>query len=182
MGPHKPRALMTAEERDSVNARVRAYRELHREERRERNRARARAYYRKHRDQLRAYSREWQRRKRAEQPEIERQKRRAKYIRTYSPEKAAARNRRAKYGLGPDQYIRLFNEQGGVCAVCQHETPWRSLDVDHDHMSGRVRGLLCSNCNRAIGLCNDDPERLRAAAAYLEQARLARRDVDAEAA
>lgn len=115
--------------------------------------ARARAYYRKHRDQLRAYSREWQRRKRAEQPEIERQKRRAKYIRTYSPEKAAARNRRAKYGLGPDQYIRLFNEQGGVCAVCQHETPWRSLDVDHDHMSGARAGPLVlelQSCYRAV--------------------------------
>ncbi|UWZ37863.1 hypothetical protein Drose_06195 [Dactylosporangium roseum] len=70
--------------------------------------------------------------------------------------------------------------QGGVCAICnQPETKHHSdlLKIDHDRSCcsdsrscGKcIRGLLCSNCNRALGLFGDDPTRLRAAAAYLDR-------------
>lgn len=45
------------------------------------------------------------------------------------------------------------------------------LSVDHDHISGHVRGLLCRNCNSAIGLLRDDPELIRRAANYVERTR-----------
>jgi hypothetical protein len=63
---------------------------------------------------------------------------------------------------------------GGVCEICKNPPSGSrngiplSLCVDHDHATGAVRGLLCSNCNSAIGLLKDDPERIRRAAAYLE--------------
>jgi len=67
------------------------------------------------------------------------------------------------------EYDQLFAAQGGVCAICKRP-PTRgrnTLDVDHCHDTGRVRGLLCSHCNRCIGLMANDPSRLRGAADYL---------------
>lgn len=76
----------------------------------------------------------------------------------------------------------MLDKQGGVCAICgREETAHHSLllKIDHDRTCcsgsrscGRcVRGLLCSNCNRAIGLFGDDAAAIRAAAAYLENFR-----------
>jgi hypothetical protein len=67
----------------------------------------------------------------------------------------------------------MLAAQGGVCAACG-ETPsprrGKSIwNVDHDHSTGRVRGILCTGCNSAIGHLQDDPERCRKAAAYLER-------------
>ncbi len=65
------------------------------------------------------------------------------------------------YGLSYEQYQALLKRQGGACAICMCSLPenigYRSLDVDHDHQSGQVRGLLCTSCNRAVGLLRDDP-------------------------
>lgn len=62
----------------------------------------------------------------------------------------------------------LFAEQGGTCAICElPEISGRSLAIDHCHETGRVRGLLCNRCNRALGLMKDDPERLLRAINYL---------------
>lgn len=96
-----------------------------------------------------------------------------KQWRAQNPEKWAAINRRAKlkkkYGISTEQYDEMLRRQQGVCAVCGEVNPdGRRLAVDHEHETGQVRGLLCTMCNRGIGSMRDDPERLRAAAAYLE--------------
>lgn len=73
-----------------------------------------------------------------------------------------------KYGLTVEDYERMLEEQGGGCAICGR--PPRddiSLHVDHDHDTGLTRGLLCFPCNNAIGLMQDDPERLVRAAEYI---------------
>lgn len=77
----------------------------------------------------------------------------------------------ALYGLRPDDYIAMYERQEGRCAICGEtgETfGGRRLHVDHDHETGRVRGLLCGLCNSALGKFKDSPDRLRAAASYLE--------------
>lgn len=83
---------------------------------------------------------------------------------------------RRKYGINSAQYDALLESQGGVCALCRKDesvvrrakSGRESLAVDHCHETGRVRGLLCFKCNTALGVFNDDPERLRAAIAYLD--------------
>lgn len=65
--------------------------------------------------------------------------------------------------------------QGNKCAICGSEETdkrrgkLRALAVDHDHETGKVRGLLCGACNKGIGLLKDDAEILRKAAAYLDK-------------
>jgi hypothetical protein len=73
------------------------------------------------------------------------------------------------YSLTPDQHAALLQVQGGACAICLR-TPRSGLDVDHDHQTGTVRGLLCRACNRKVlPYAQDDAARLRRAADYLEQ-------------
>ena len=87
-----------------------------------------------------------------------------------NPEKWKADRRRwalkRKYGLTPEDVDRLIEEQRGRCAICR-----RPLDrpiVDHDHKTNLPRGILCWNCNIALGHFEDDLLRLEAAIAYLE--------------
>lgn len=72
-------------------------------------------------------------------------------------------------GMSSRRYARMLRAQGGVCAICGGGPSDNTirLYVDHCHKTGRVRGLLCSRHNRALGLFNDDPGLLGAALAYL---------------
>ena len=78
---------------------------------------------------------------------------------------------RTKYNLSLEEYRDLVDAQDGRCAVCRTDQPggrWGTLVVDHDHDTGAVRGLLCNNCNIAVGLM-PEPHRLIAAAAYMDR-------------
>ena len=70
-----------------------------------------------------------------------------------------------KYAITEDHFSDLLKTQGGVCAICGDKNP---RCVDHNHVTGKVRGLLCMPCNFSIGTMQDSPERLRKAASYLE--------------
>lgn len=78
-----------------------------------------------------------------------------------------------KYGLLQHEYEAIFVAQRGCCAICGLRP--RRLVVDHDHASGQVRGLLCSNCNFAVGELDDDVTRCTAAADYLSRTSAQRR-------
>lgn len=83
-------------------------------------------------------------------------------------EQAHARRMRNVYGLNAGEYQRLYEFQGGHCAIClRARGVAKKLAVDHDHRSGRVRGLLCSICNSLLGHSRDDPELFRRAFNYL---------------
>jgi hypothetical protein len=73
----------------------------------------------------------------------------------------------SKFGIAVEQYEAMLEAQGGVCAMCRAEpSDNRQLAVDHDHVTGVVRALLCSGCNRRLGIY----EALReSAATYLGQ-------------
>ena len=73
------------------------------------------------------------------------------------------------YGISADEYARRFAEQGGVCGLCRKAPTGRKrLSVDHDHATGAVRGLLCTQCNTLIGMARESAELLRRAATYVE--------------
>jgi hypothetical protein len=101
--------------------------------------------------------------------------------RIYAQSRADVRrayNRLKKFGLTPEAFDALFRQQAKRCAICRSESPGpRDWHVDHNHACcpdpratcGRcVRGVLCHSCNTLLGLAEDDPARLRAAALYVE--------------
>ena len=75
---------------------------------------------------------------------------------------------RRLYGITFEDYTLLFKKQNGVCAICLKTCKTRkSLSVDHNHDTGKVRGLLCNRCNRAIGMLEEDPDILDRAKKYI---------------
>lgn len=93
-------------------------------------------------------------------------------VRDYNRQKQLER-----YGITVALHDEMLANQGGLCAICgsppdpNGTRATSRLHVDHDHLTGRVRQLLCNNCNRGVGCFADDPVRLRAAAEYIERHR-----------
>ena len=94
------------------------------------------------------------------------------YRKVYAP-KATEADLQYRFGISLAEYTELCIEQNGQCAICQQpETEMRNgrikaLAVDHDHISGKIRGLLCSSCNTGIGKLKDSVELLQSAIRYL---------------
>lgn len=76
-----------------------------------------------------------------------------------------------KFGLTIEQYDTLLLKQENRCAICdKHQLELgKRLDIDHDHISGKIRGLLCNACNQGIGLFGDSKELVTRALNYLKE-------------
>ena len=190
--------------REKKRAYDRAYRVANREKRRsynrawnaanpEKNRASNRAWYASNPEKARENSRAW----RAENREKQIAYKRARRLTNQENDRAARRSRYAAnrekyrvaqraydlvhcYQMTTEEYATLLVAQGGVCAICGGvQKTGRCLEVDHAHDTGRVRGLLCGRCNRALGFLNDSPTLLEKARFYLLRAgwtEIARKD------
>jgi hypothetical protein len=74
------------------------------------------------------------------------------------------------YGITRDEYIEMAVQQSGRCLGCgKPEEEKARMNVDHNHETKEVRGLLCNSCNRTLGYAQDSPEILRTLANYLEE-------------
>ena len=126
--------------------------------------ARAKARYPQVRDQSIARARKW----REENIERFRENQRRMRENPAYKQKARSYHLEKNHGLTLDEYDRMLEAQGGVCAICgAPPRPDIALHVDHDHQTGARRGLLCFRCNNALGDFNDDSERLVAGSEYL---------------
>jgi Recombination endonuclease VII len=100
---------------------------------------------------------------------------RAKIYRKLNPEKIRDTKLKQTYGVGIDYFNTKLKEQGGVCAGCRQnvKTIWKGKEVnmalDHDHLSGKVRGVLCMHCNRGLGSLRDNEETLNNLIDYLRK-------------
>lgn len=143
---------------EKVKAIHRAYREA--------NKDRIREQSREYREANRERIRETERRYREANKEARAEARRAYHEANPTLQTEWALRRR--YGISLADFNALLEGQGGRCAICRTSTPpVRGWTVDHCHDSGRVRGVLCFNCNVAIGHLKDDPAVAEAAAQYL---------------
>ena len=85
-----------------------------------------------------------------------------------NPQKELDRIRFKKYGITGEEFRAILEKQGISCPICG-KTIGKNLSVDHNHITGKVRGVICNKCNLAIGNAEDSPDRLRAMANYLEK-------------
>jgi len=103
------------------------------------------------------------------------------YMRSrYSYDQERDRQLYANYGISLDEYNALSHAQDDVCAICKQPERNRRgckkrtenivpmLHVDHDHVTGKIRGLLCGECNTALGMLREDPKRIKALLKYLK--------------
>ena len=130
------------------------------------NPGKARAVHKSWRDRNREWVRQRDKNWRTRNPE------KAKVYQTRyankNPNRSRARRLKA-YGLTIQDYNRLLESQGGVCSICKKTDDLRpNLSVDHDHVTGMVRGLLCTRCNSALGIVLEDVKTINAMAQYLE--------------
>lgn len=75
-----------------------------------------------------------------------------------------------KYGMGLVDYNLMLEQQDNKCAICQREASteqYKTFNIDHNHKTGEIRGLLCNNCNTGLGLFKDDVVLLNKAIEYL---------------
>ncbi len=130
----------------------RGYRKRNIDKVRERNRLAMKKRHEADPEKVRASHRKWHR----DNPE----KSRAKAIRCHL----------ATFGLTLESWTAMLDAQGGVCAICGGvERRGHALSVDHCHATNRVRGLLCGDCNRGLGMYRDRDDLLLRAAEYLRQ-------------
>jgi hypothetical protein len=142
------------------NARQRAYYQAHKEKFRER----ASAYYQAHREEIGKRNSAYYQ---ANKESISEQARASRLARKHANDPSLwSGELRRRYGMSPAEYAALLAKQGGACAICRKRSKGR-LCVDHCHLTGTVRGLLCRKCNTALGYLNDDQASLVAALAYL---------------
>jgi hypothetical protein len=89
------------------------------------------------------------------------------------PEAMRRQKFKERYGITLEQYERLLEVQGGACAICKSKdighSKHKHFSVDHDHVTGVVRGLLCNRCNVGLGSFKDNMDSLQAAIEYLRK-------------
>lgn len=130
-------------------------------ETRERKAEYRRTYYHKNRDRLLKLRREHYRFNRRKEIEYQ------KSYQERNPDKVDTIKLR-RYGMSLAEYDELLLKQEGVCAICkQVDSCGRRLSVDHDHVTGKIRGLLCVKCNVAMGNMDDSIDKLESMIKYL---------------
>ena len=88
-----------------------------------------------------------------------------------NPERTRNNDLKRNYGITLKEHQEMYEEQNGVCAVCEKpgDGKWKKLCVDHDHKTGKVRQLLCRNCNMILGQVDDNINHMEKLTAYLKK-------------
>lgn len=125
-------------------------------------------YYAQNKERVLKRQAEWHKknphiaRERAKKFALENPEKRKEYQKTWKerhPEKRKlyTRNSRIRaYGIEPEVYYEMLEKQGNRCAICSSESTRRAMSIDHNHKTGKVRGLLCDGCNLALGHLEKD--------------------------
>jgi len=91
-----------------------------------------------------------------------------KKVQTYrAKDKWTLLKRCQRHSITPEEFWSLYEEQNGTCPICEKDIAAEKSAIDHNHATGEVRGILCKQCNRALGMLSDDPKTLSRAKKYL---------------
>jgi hypothetical protein len=154
------------------------YNKQYRLKNKEKNKANFKNYYQKNKEKISVKAKERydnnkelhnERSKTYRENNLESVKRQQKIWYNNNPDKVRENKLKKSYKISLIKYNEIFEKQMGCCAICGiHQNDLKhNLSVDHNHLTGNVRGLLCNKCNRGIGYLNDDIEILKKAVEYL---------------
>jgi hypothetical protein len=126
-----------------------------------------REYYLKNKKKRNEQSREWSNSNKEKCKKYVYRWRKNNRIRTHKIDKRA--HLKNRHGITSEYYDKMLSNQNGCCEICgkPHTDYKRSFHVDHNHLTGNVRGLLCVRCNAGIGLFQDNTDSLERAKLYL---------------
>jgi len=145
------------------------------EERKAKNRERAAEYRRLHPEKVKEINRRSNERAKKDPERLAKLRSYQMTYREKNRQVLSDKDRERKFGITRQEYAELFHRQDGTCAICKKpETAMRmgkikALAVDHNHTTGAVRGLLCSDCNTGIGKLKEDRNVLLNAIKYLDE-------------
>jgi hypothetical protein len=142
------------------------------EARREATKARNKRWREENKDHIRAYQKQWRERNADHVSGYQREYHADYKEREDVQFKTWMRNLHKNYKITPAIFNKMWEDQDGKCAICEQPMQPRgrmklAATVDHNHETGKVRGLLCRGCNHGIGNLKDDPKVLQSAAEYL---------------
>lgn len=160
-----------AEHKEKIKERDKQYHAEHKKEAKEYEKQ----YRAEHKEKIKEWKKQYNANRIEENKEYGKQyrvknKERIKQYNNNHKKEEKIRHLRNKYNITPEQYNELFNKQNGKCMICKkHQSELKKLlGVDHNHKTGKVRGLLCDNCNKGIGLLKEDINILINAINYLK--------------
>lgn len=91
---------------------------------------------------------------------------------TRRPDSILKKRLKKYYNITVEQFENMYSSQNGVCKICKRICPsGRRLSVDHDHDTGKIRGLLCMKCNKGLGSFEDNVENMKIAIEYLKESK-----------
>lgn len=137
-----------------------AYYQKYHAEHREKENEYSKKYFQEHKESVRVTSKKWL----ASKPGYHK-----KYYTEVYKQNSREKRYFSTYGITIAEYDNLFTLQNGVCAVCGKDNGKRRLCIDHDHKTGKIRGLLCHACNTTLGHSRDDVSILGKLIGYLKK-------------
>ncbi len=142
------------------------------EARREAAKARNKRWREENKERIRAYQKQWRERNAQHVSAYQREYQADYKEREDVQFKTWMRNLHKNYKISPEVFNKMWEDQEGKCAICEQAMNPRgrlksAASVDHNHETGKVRGLLCRGCNHGIGNLKDDPKVLQSAVEYL---------------
>ena len=121
-------------------------------------------YYQKHKEEILLKRKQYYAANKEKIRACEKERRRK------NPRYVKASNVKAKYGITLEEYETRLQAQNGLCKICQQSIPLgKDSHLDHNHLTGHLRGFLCEDCNKGLGRFKDNQELLRNAIIYLSE-------------
>ena len=148
---------------------LREYRAKHYQEHKEQIAAQQKLYHERNKERINARKKEWTQEKLVDDPDYDKKRSKKYYLKNEKRELTRARGFKRKYNLTLEEIDAMLFRQNFSCPICRKDLRIFRRHIDHNHKTGKIRGILCGACNAGIGMLGDNVEVLSKAIDYLQR-------------